>query len=810
MRRLIACVLLLSACRTPQRPEESYQQALRASRQGNAAEALALARKASQGCPAGSECRHAARLLEAETLLRDGRLDAAASVLSEPIPEHPSLRPLEARRWMLQGGLQIIRGKFEEAQKLLHQSEELAASLQAWDVLCDAQNWQGQLLFGMGRPAEADAMFHRELAQASAQRDSYHQALAFNGLGMIRLKQSRFDEAIPWFQRTTEAANRSGIQRMTSAASVNLGICYSSLGNFDEALQSLRHAIDLLGPTGLATYRSNLLGEMAGTYLRQGDVAGAIPYYQQALALARTADEIGLWHRNLAAAFIQNRDWDQAERSNRAALLRARDAQAQAFVQQNAAAIAAGRSRYEEAVRLYQEAIRLASDNPVVLWESHAGLAEVYTQMGDAARADQEFTQTLAIISQNVRRLSRDDYKLTFFSRLIGFYQSYVRALVGQRAFERALAVADSSRARILFERLALKRDEGLFSGRDYQKIARLTGSTLLFYWLAPQASYLWVVTPGGIRPPLELPPAGQIQQWVEQYRAAIEQRSDPISRESASGRRLYEALVAPARSLIPRGSKVILVPDGALHWLNFETLPVYGDAPHYWIEDVRLAVAPSLSVLLTSREQRQAHPSESLLLIGNPVSPSPEFPTLTYASEEIDRIRQKFPAGETRTFTGAEANPAVYRQAQPGRFSFLHFSAHAVANQQSPLDSAIILSAEGDNYKLYARNVMTVPIRADLVTISACRSAGARSYSGEGLVGFAWAFLQAGARNVIAGLWDVADSSTPQIMDVLYDRIRAGKSPAEALREAKLNLIHSPQAFRRPYYWGPFQLYLR
>lgn len=104
----------------------------------------------------------------------------------------------------------------------------------------------------------------------------------------------------------------------------------------------------------------------------------------------------------------------------------------------------------------------------------------------------------------------------------------------------------------------------------------------------------------------------------------------------------------------------------------------------------------------------------------------------------------------------------------------------------------------------------MTVPLQADLVTISACRSAGARTYTGEGLVGFAWAFLLAGARQVVAGLWDVTDSSTPRIMDVLYSQIAAGKDPADALRESKLSLIRSNSVYRKPYYWGPFQIYIR
>ena len=96
------------------------------------------------------------------------------------------------------------------------------------------------------------------------------------------------------------------------------------------------------------------------------------------------------------------------------------------------------------------------------------------------------------------------------------------------------------------------------------------------------------------------------------------------------------------------------------------------------------------------------------------------------------------------------------------------------------------------------------VPLHAELVTISACRGAGARVYSGEGLVGFTWAFLQAGARHVIAGLWDVTDRSTAQLMDPLYDNISKGASPARALRDAKLSMIHSSGNFKKPYYWAP------
>ena len=102
----------------------------------------------------------------------------------------------------------------------------------------------------------------------------------------------------------------------------------------------------------------------------------------------------------------------------------------------------------------------------------------------------------------------------------------------------------------------------------------------------------------------------------------------------------------------------------------------------------------------------------------------------------------------------------------------------------------------------------MSVPLTAELVTISACRSAGAKTYAGEGPVGFAWAFLRAGARNVIAGLWDVNDRSTAQLMSGLYAEIARGSTPADALRAAKLSLVRGGGSYAKPYYWAPFQVY--
>jgi CHAT domain-containing protein len=257
---------------------------------------------------------------------------------------------------------------------------------------------------------------------------------------------------------------------------------------------------------------------------------------------------------------------------------------------------------------------------------------------------------------------------------------------------------------------------------------------------------------------------------------------------------------------LIPTGASVIVVPDGSLHGLNFETLIADVPTPHYWIEDVTLAVAPALGVLQPAAPRR-ATPGR-LLLIGDPEAADPAFPPLPHLRREVEIVQRSFPS--LTRLTGQQANPRAYRTAHPGSYSLIHFGAHAVANAESPLNSAVILSKTGEDYKLYAKDLLEQPLQADLVTISACHSAGARSYPGEGLLGFTWAVLQAGARNVVAGLWNADDAATSELMGEFYGRLASGAPPAAALRLAKLKLLKSAGQNQRPYYWGAFQLFTR
>jgi CHAT domain-containing protein len=440
-----------------------------------------------------------------------------------------------------------------------------------------------------------------------------------------------------------------------------------------------------------------------------------------------------------------------------------------------------------------------------VRWSAHAGLADIALAQSKPSEAAAHFETALESIEKTRADLIRTEFKVSFLTRLITFYQSYVDALLDQGHVEQALEVADSSRGRVLATRSKSAAPQRV-SAAALRRVAADSKSVLLSYWLAPNRSYLWVVSADGIHG-VALPPASEIAALVREYKGLLDNAvADPLASAGGAGDRLYDMLVRPASAWIPPSSRVIVVADGPLYGLNFETLPVPGSSRHYWIEDVEVQIAPGLSMLAASHAAAAAN-GRSLLLIGDAAAHAPEFPALKYAAPEIASVSSYFRSAAT-VLTGDSASPAAYKTAKPGQFSFVHFTAHATTNWESPLDSAVILSGPENAFKLYARDVAELPLSAELVTVSACRSAGERVYSGEGLVGFAWAFLRAGARRVIAGLWDVDDRSTAQLMDRLYAGIAAGQTPGQALRAAKLSLLAQGGNYKKPYYWGPFQLF--
>jgi CHAT domain-containing protein len=831
--RVLLALLLASSChRGPSDSDlqRTFDDANLAFLRGELAEAQRLSEKgaAEAGPQADSPWSWRFRLQRGDILISERNLTDVRDLVRATLPPDASFDSLRARQAFLEARLLLADRRFDDALSLARRVGQIAPRDQ--QVRFDAEPLAGQILFQTGRWDEGEALLTGTVSAASEARDRYHEAFALHQLGMGQLVRNRFDQALPFFERVLAFSDLSAMSIYAKALN-NVGICYSRLGQFERAIVVQRRAVDLQSRRPRSAEYEQALGQLGNTYLLQtlgqhgkSQTDGGnsqtgndgMSYLQRAFEVARDAGipaDATLWAGNLAQAHIDRRQWDEAERYNEEAkrLWTSTRNGNPVYYTLNSAMIAFGRGRIDSASRLYEEALGAQNAPPAVVWGAHFELAQVAVAQKDPSRAARHFEAVLDIIERTRSDLLKTDYKLSYLTHLISFYQAYVHTLVQQGLADRALEIADSSRGRVLAERQSVKAPARIDAGA-FRSLARQTGTVFLSYWLMPATSYVWVISGTGIKC-VELPPASEIETLVRAHQSAIANvLADPLAASEGAGSQLYRRVVAPAVAGLPPGTRFVIVPDGALHAVNFETLPVddpRGPKRHYWIEDAEIQIAPSLTSLTTMTTTKPGSPAtRSLLLIGNPAPRAPEYPALGYAAAEMTEIAKHFETANVTSYDGVKASPTSYRGARPEQFSFIHFTAHATANFESPLDSAVILSGSDQAYKLYARDVAARPLTAELVTVSACRSAGERAYSGEGLVGFSWAFLRAGARRVVAGLWDVDDRSTAELMDRMYGALAAGDSPARALRKAKVSLMAEGGAAARPYNWGAFEMF--
>lgn len=760
---------------------------------------------------AGSAWTWKFRLLHDEIRLINRQLSAPFPALDEPIPAAAENAWARARQRYLKGQHHLVKGEFPQAVAAFEDSVGLAADPSVSDVLRDANILRGIALQRMGRWDEGDRALTEAVAAGKAAGDRFREASATLNLGTGFLMRNRFDEALPYFEAVIAMTDLSSLM-VYAIALRNAGVCYARLGDFDRAVAVERRSVEVNEQRGPRIYLQQALGILGATYLLNGSYAEAIPYLRRAFEVAKEAglvEDAARWADNLTTAHASLGQWDEAERMNREATHLNQRAGTRTFIYNtfHRAEIAVGRGQTAEARKLYQEVLADSTTPPALAWDVHVELGNLSASAGDLNAASRHYRNALDVIEHTRSELLNTDYQLSFLTRLIRFYERYIDVLIERREFDEALTVADSIRARVLAERHGVAAPARP-TAAVFRRAADELRSVFLFYWIGSTRAYAWLVTGERVRFVPLATTAGEIKSLVDQYRSTIvTSLADPLAAQAAVGDVLFQRLVQPVASSIPRDARVVIVPDGALNMLNFETLPAPGDRRHYWIEDAEIVVAPSLAAL-TVKPPKAGAAERSVLLIGDPVPADSKYPSLRYASAEMTFVSDAF-AGRASVYRANEATPARYLASQPGKFGIVHFTAHAEANAESPLDSAVILSRDNNGYKLYARDVADRPLTADLVTISACRSAGERTYAGEGLVGFAWAFLRAGARRVVAGLWDVDDRSTAALMGRAYSNLASGASPSAALRAAKLEMIRSGTATAKPYYWAPFQLFV-
>ncbi|HEY6806990.1 MAG TPA: CHAT domain-containing protein [Pyrinomonadaceae bacterium] len=376
----------------------------------------------------------------------------------------------------------------------------------------------------------------------------------------------------------------------------------------------------------------------------------------------------------------------------------------------------------------------------------------------------------------------------------------------------------------------------------DLQKLQSQLGENdlVLETCLGEDRSFVWLISHNTYSLEI-LPGRGNIEEKVRPYLSEISvapshlHLQSSINRQRAMGTELFKILVGKLATQLRPNTRLLIIPDGVLNQLPYESL-VHDD--HFLIEDVEVSYLPSAGLLdlLRQAEAKSVNGPYrmDLLAFGDPLfqkdwkasvrrkgtraSAATEnvladwdlskLESLPRTRDEVEYIAKLLPTSRSHLYLGNESTEKAFKQEFLSNYKWIHLATHSLISERNPNRSAVILlpdSGGNEDGFLRATEITNLDLDCDLVTLSACETAHGQVSSGEGVIGLSRSFLVAGARSVLVSQWAVSDISTSQLMKDFYQRLVAKASKPAALREAKLRMIHSDSPTRHPYYWSPF-----
>ena len=658
----------------------------------------------------------------------------------------------------------------------------------------------------LGRPDSALIYVQTALAIAREVGDKRGLAGTLASTGVLHWALQRPDSAIAYLRPAIAATREIGDRDTEAVALNNLAAAFVGLSEGDSAVKYMRQSLKLSRETKSRVDEANVLANLGNVFSRTGAMDSAATYYYAGLALTR---ELGLAEREskilLSLAELNHRQLS--------------------------------RPRLEQAVAYYDSMVTV---NARIM--AHAGQDASVISFAERSDAQDAFSLwTLAWLARapeiGRRRAAYAAFAATERGRAQGLIL-LMRRFSGKE-FQSSLSIlrGNSSYASLDREGAELVRS---VLGRHGAALSYLVTSDTVITWL------LWDGSIEVFRRPISL---DSLSQSVYQLRASteigeatasliasrgvvsleatdkrIQARLGGSRASRAAGRKLRELLIPPEfTKRVPRGSEVLVVPNGPLSLLPFALLPI--DSGTDFGARYALRFAPSFAALSgveTARESdstRQHQIKRESLVVGNPAMPrvmtargdTVSLPALPGADSEGNWVARRL---GTSVLTGSAATETAVRSRLP-KAHIVHFATHAFAyaSDAGARSSFVAFSpGAGNDGLLTVGEILddsTLTLRAELVVLSACQTGLGDLKHAEGVVGFQRAFLARGARSVLVSLWSVDDRATRALMQQFYshwldDLDRPRK--AEALRRAQMDL-RATRRFRHPSNWAGFQI---
>ena len=690
-------------------------------------------------------------------------------------------REWEARVLSNLGGAYLAFGDARKARDLFQEALPVRQVLKDRKGEGSTLRQLGQAQEALGDQAAAMRSYQKALGIAREIRDRTGEALAVGLLAQGHLNAGDLDKALELFNRSAEIQldleNRAGLAFVRQ----RIGEIEARRGNLDKALKILLEVHDLRRLLGDPTQQAETLTALAVAERQRGRLAAALEYAEEAIDLVESVRS------------------SVAEPALRASFLASRR-----FAFDLALGLSMDLGRVEHALTLSERArARSLLD---MLEESRTEIRAGIPP--DLREKDQFLAYRFGVNARKLRGAEKEEDR----KRL-------------RRDLNELLTEADrlEEEKRRRNPRYAVLNRRSL----DADGIRALLESdtVLLEFALGETRSFLWLVTPRKVES-FELPARTVIEEAARRSYEDVRnlEKNDPEAHKALS-RILFDKVADRLH-----GRRLVIVPDGALHYIPFAALPDPEFPSMPLVAGHEIVLLPSASVLDVQRRlARPARAPKELSLLGDPVftasddrlpkavrgappvQPAP-WGRLPATGRECRAIAKLLPPDQVFLALGPKASRATALSGELANYRIVHFATHGMIESEVPRSSFLALSILDEKRQpvessLGLSDVYNLNLQADLVVLSGCETALGREIRGEGLMGLTQGFLYAGAERAMASLWRVEDRATAELMIRFYGSLfREGRPPAAALRAAQLSIRNDP-AWQDPFYWAPFVL---
>ena len=665
----------------------------------------------------------------------------------------------------------------------------------------------------------------------------------FRSRGELHGDQNDFKRSLDYYKKSFEISKRKENIGLEIENLNNIGLAYSAIDDFVSSLKYFELAQDKAHTINDIYELGNICINKANVYLRLGNYKKSKEYFQKGLELSvRSGKNDALWEAYFGLG--QCLEIEQQYASALACYKKAANnidlIRSQLSLDDHKAGFARDKMKvHESLVRLL---FMLKTKGPTSRYDNEIfqvvekakarAFLEGLLEMDNSSQESlpPEFKKEQAEISRRIsntisgltKSKITDYQRKVLLERLENEENAYMSLL-------NKMKLGKQTRSSLpFFESISIEKVQNQLLDRK---------TAIIEFFLGEKESFVFLITKEDFILK-SLPSRAHIENSLKAYLKAVSTYPNGKFQGELAAERLYnDFLCFIEKTVSPVVEHLIIVPDGVLYYLPFETLIPRAKARHpkhqYLIELYGISYAPSASSLvLLVNKKTDARAPKTLLAVGNPnysaamprrdkqqesygdtlrevyLNNGFDFSSLPFTGDEVMQISRCFPRDKVDICVAGKAREDIIKKKALSDYRIIHFACHGFQDERFPLRSALVLSlldnAEEDGF-LQVREISELRLNADLIVLSACQTGMGKLENGEGVMGLPRVFFFAGAKSTISTLWKINDKSTSELMRYFYRNLSKGSDKAQALRLAKLKMIRS--GFSHPSFWAGFVL---